>query len=146
MSSPVAAHTVDSPAKVAAAPESKAKKPRPSQAKKEKTEKAEKPEKKKAEPKEKKETKAKETSKEEDKEEKDKAGVAAGAAGAGKRKTPGEKHPPFEEIIRECIAEATGDVRDGVSRPAIKSTSLYALLVSHCCRSATPLAYISFCF
>jgi len=41
---------------------------------------------------------------------------------APKRKTAGEKHPPFEEIIRECITEAVGDVRDGVSRPAIKST------------------------
>lgn len=41
---------------------------------------------------------------------------------ATKRKATGGSHPPFEEIIRECISEATGDVREGVSRPAIKST------------------------
>jgi hypothetical protein len=52
--------------------------------------------------------------------------------GAAKRKPAGEKHPPFEEIIRECIAEAKEDVREGVSRPAIKSTfSLRPLIAQH---------------
>jgi hypothetical protein len=101
MSSPVAAPVETAAAKVA--PESKAKKPRQSRAKKEDTDKPEK----KAEP------AAKEAKEEDSKEDKTK--------GAAKRKAPGEKHPPFEEIIRECISEATGDVRDGVSRPAIKS-------------------------
>jgi hypothetical protein len=113
MSSPVAAAAESPAAKVAHAPESKAKKPRQSRAKKEETDK---PEKKKAEP------AAKEAKEEDSKDDKTK--------GAAKRKAPGEKHPPFEEIIRECIAEATGDVRDGVSRPAIKS----ALFAPTCTR------------
>ncbi|KAG8807039.1 hypothetical protein FRC18_005775, partial [Serendipita sp. 400] len=98
MSSP----TVEPVADVAAsAPESKPKKPRQSRAKKEETT-------------EKKETPAPA------KESKATKESDAKAKGAAKRKPTGEKHPPFEDIIRECIAEATGDVRDGVSRPTIK--------------------------
>lgn len=115
MSSPAA---VDPVAEITSpAPEASkaAKKPRVSRVKKDETEK-------KVEPKVK-EAKDKDT-KEKTKEK----------AAAPKRKTTGEKHPPFEEIIRECITEAVGDVRDGVSRPAIKSMcSPIALRPSQLC-------------
>lgn len=106
MSSPAAA-PIDPVAEVASpAPEPKPKKPRASRAKKEATETTT----------EKKKEKEESTPAAKDKESK----LAKGAA---KRKPAGEKHPPFEEIIRECIAEAKEDVREGVSRPAIKSKS-----------------------
>jgi hypothetical protein len=128
MSSPVAATVETAAAKVAHAPESKAKakKPRQSRGKKEETDK---PEKKKAEP------APKEAKEEESQEDKD-----TKAKGGAKRKAPGEKHPPFEEIIRECISEATGDVRDGVSRPAIKSAFFAPTSTCPCCHSAGPFA------
>jgi hypothetical protein len=109
MSSPAA---VDPVAQITSpAPEAKAKKPRVSRAKKDDSEKK---------------TESKTVDKEsKDKEPKDKKA-------APKRKTAGEKHPPFEEIIRECISEAVGDVRDGVSRPAIKSKSMKPTLRPPC--------------
>jgi len=109
MSSPAA---VDPVAQITSpAPEAKAKKPRVSRAKKDDSDK-------------------KTESKTVDKESKDKE--AKDKKAAPKRKTAGEKHPPFEEIIRECISEAVGDVRDGVSRPAIKKfiESRYGLEMS----------------
>jgi hypothetical protein len=107
MSSPKA---VDPVAEVtSSAAETKAKKPRGSRAKKEDVEVKHAP----ASTKEPKETKESKDTKEKD----------AKTKAAPKRKATGEKHPPFEDIIRECITEATGDVREGVSRPAIKSKS-----------------------
>ncbi|PVG02166.1 hypothetical protein CPB86DRAFT_823025 [Serendipita vermifera] len=107
MSSPKAVDPVAEVTSTAAEP--KAKKPRGSRAKKEDVEVKHAP----ASTKESKE--AKETKEPKDSKEKDTKTKAA-----PKRKATGEKHPPFEDIIRECITEATGDVREGVSRPAIK--------------------------
>jgi hypothetical protein len=130
MSSPKAVDPVTEVTSSAAEP--KAKKPRGSRAKKEDVEVKHAP----ASTKESKEPK--ETKEPKDTKEKD-----AKTKAAPKRKATGEKHPPFEDIIRECITEATGDVREGVSRPAIKSKSSthftpsfrfadYAPLASYC--------------
>lgn len=115
MSSP-AAPAIDPPAKATSpVTEPKTKKPRQSRAKKEEVEK-----------------------KEPQPASKDSKDAKEGAKAPAKKKaakTPGEKHPPFEEIIRECITESTAD-KDGVSRPAIKSTCLPDL-------APTPVSHVA---